>query len=278
MHHPATTGTLISVTGPTANSPHLSELHTAGILGYGHFGRALGLLLARSGSPHFAHDPNPSAAAAIPEESRVSSIPDLAARARTLVLCVPIPALAPALAAIRPHLSHDHFVMDVGSVKLQPSADLGSALGDAVPWCATHPLFGPAALERNERPFRVIICPNQHHPTAAARAAAFFHAIDCETTEQTPDEHDRLMAETHALAFFVARAMLDLGLPPQPTHGGAESFVPPSFKAMAQTIDTVRSDAEHLFTVIQRANPHAAAARERLLQALRRIDETLRRE
>ncbi|MCC6320218.1 MAG: prephenate dehydrogenase [Phycisphaerales bacterium] len=240
-----------------------------GILGFGHFGRAIAALAEAQGLPYFAHDPDPATAFTIPTGRAAVSPEELARQARTLILCIPIPALAPTLAALRPHLSADHFILDVGSVKVQPAAEMARILGSDIPWCATHPLFGPAALARGERPLRAIICPNDQHPAAARRAAALYRTLGCETTELSPDDHDRLMADTHALAFFVARAMLDLGLPPD------SAFVPPSFHAMAQTIDTVRADATHLFDIIQQANPHAAVARERLLEALKQIHAQL---
>lgn len=76
------------------------------------------------------------------------------------------------------------------------------------------------------------------------------------------------MASTHALAFFVAKGMLELGL-------GDLDIVPPSFRAMAATIDSVRADAGHLFLPIQNQNPFSAEARERLLDALARIHREL---
>ena len=49
------------------------------------------------------------------------------------------------------------------------------------------------------------------------------------------------MAWTHALAFFVAKGMIDAGA------GMEVPFAPPSFQAIARTIEIVRSDAGHLF-------------------------------
>ena len=52
-------------------------------------------------------------------------------------------------------------------------------------------------------------------------------------------------------------------------------YAPPSFKAMAATLDAVRGDAGHLFFTIQHDNPFAAEARARLLAALQSIEEAL---
>ena len=77
------------------------------------------------------------------------------------------------------------------------------------------------------------------------------------------------MAHTHALTFFVAKGMLDAGA------GMDVPFAPPSFQAISRTIETVRSDAGHLFAAIQRENPFAGEARRQLLEALVQIDQAL---
>ena len=101
----------------------------------------------------------------------------------------------------------------------------------------------------------MVLCPSPLHPAAARRARAFYEQIGCEVIEQTPEGHDRVMAYTHALTFFVAKGMLDAGA------GEAVPFAPPSFHAISRTIEAVRADAGHLFRAIQGENPYAAEAR-----------------
>jgi prephenate dehydrogenase len=115
----------------------------------------------------------------------------------------------------------------------------------------------------------VVICPNPLHPEAAPRARRFYERLGCEVIEQTPESHDRVMAHTHALTFFVAKGMIDAGA------GIDVPFAPASFKALARTIEVVRSDAGHLFAAIQRENPFASEARRHLLEALGEIHEEL---
>jgi prephenate dehydrogenase len=232
------------------------------ILGHGRFGRALGGLLSDAELPYRALDPaNPPA-----ENVRANSIAELVDGAELIVVAVPVPAIGRAVEQLRPALNPQQLVIDVGSVKLGPDAALRKALGSAIPWAATHPLFGPASLARGERPLRVVVCPNELHPDSASRAAAFYQRIGCEVMQLDPDSHDRAMADTHALAFFVAKALIDLGVEEHP-------FAPPSFQAMARTIDAVRADAGHLFHAIETENEYAANSRRRLIDALENLDE-----
>ncbi len=183
---------------------------------------------------------------------RVDSLAELVRGAGEVVLAVPVAAIAEATRALRPHLDHNQLVVDVASVKHGPVRDLTETLGRDVPWVATHPLFGPTSIALGERPLVAVVCPNPLHPTAALRARSFFASLGCEVVEEDAIGHDRAMAATHALAFFVAKGLIDV------RAGEGAAFVPPSFRAMAGMIGAVRSDASHLFATIQNDNPFAA--------------------
>src|SRR5262249_42835666 len=159
------------------------------------------------------------------------SVEDLVRGADFVGIAVPVPRIGEAVAAVRPHLAQGQIVFDVGSVKVEPSAAMAALLGREFPWVATHPLFGPVSLFPGERPQRAVVCPNALHPGAAAAVAALFRRIGCEVIEQDADAHDRAMAMTHALAFFVAKGMIDVGVPTDLV------WAPPSFQAIARTIE-----------------------------------------
>jgi prephenate dehydrogenase len=235
------------------------------ILGFGRFGRALAGLVEAAGDTVSAWDPD----AEIPDARRAVSIEALIAGADIVVVAVPVSAIPEALAQIAPFVTPAQLVMDVGSVKVHPVEALESAFGARIPWVGTHPLFGPLSLALAERPIRVVVCPTAAHPEAAARARAFFERLGCEVIEQDAREHDRLMARTHALTFFVAKGLIDAGA------SAPVAFAPASFQGILRTIEAVRSDAGHLFRTIQLENPYAADARQSLLDALQKVDQAL---
>ncbi|HEX8777648.1 MAG TPA: hypothetical protein VF738_05970 [Rhodanobacter sp.] len=70
------------------------------------------------------------------------------------------------------------------------------------------------------------------------------------------------MAKTHALALFIARAWVKMGVCDD------LSVAPPSFLGLVNMLAAVRGDAGHLFAAIQRENPYAEAARAELLEHL----------
>lgn len=240
-------------------------MSTIAFLGYGRFGAALVGLFREAGDRVRAFDPH----ASIPEEARASSPADLVREADFVVIAVPVPRMAEAVELVRPHLLPRQIVFDVGSVKVTPVSVLAAALGRAVPWVGTHPLFGPVSLLRGERPLRAVVCPNPIHPEAVAAVSALLSRIGCQVLDQDADAHDRAMAYTHALAFFVAKGMMDAGAPEDLV------YAPPSFQAIARTIASVRADAGHLYAALHRENPYAGEARRALLDALAAADQRL---
>ncbi len=238
-------------------------MHIA-LIGYGRFGRAFAGLIVRAGHTFTAYDPGAESAMAPTLEAAVDG-------AQLVVVAVPIGVMGPVLTELRPALNPAQLVIDVASVKVEPIQAMERALGGDIPWIGTHPLFGPASLSRGERPLEVVVCPNPVHPDAATQARTFLESIECQVVETDADTHDRLMARTHALAFFLAKGLLALDT----DADEAVPFSPPSYKAMNRTVETVRWDAGHLFAAIQLENPHAAAARRAFIDALQNIDDEL---
>lgn len=242
-----------------------AALPRVAVLGYGRFGKAFAELLLQAGHPVQVFDPH----ATVPAELAAPSLVAATADASWIVLAMPVPHLRAALPALRPLLHAGQTVFDVGSVKLHPCALMDELLGTDIPHLGTHPLFGPLSLARGDRPRRVVLCPAAAHPQAAARAGELFRALDCEVIVQDPASHDRAMAGTHALAFFIAKGLIGMGV----DEGMA--MAPPSFQGLQRMLEAVRGDAGHLFGAIQRENPYAAEARESLLRELERIHRQL---
>jgi prephenate dehydrogenase len=238
---------------------------TVGIVGFGRFGRSLAELMAESGIGVHAYDPF----APVPAPFAAASLGALIRASQMVVLAVPVPALEDVVIAASPFLAGHQVVLDVASVKVRPTELFDRHLAGRVPWAATHPLFGPASIARRERPLRVVVCPNHRHPSAVDAATRLYTRLGCQVRLQEAEAHDREMARTHALGFLIAKAFMDLGI------GSEPESVPPSFRGISATIESVREDAGHLFTAILRDNPFSAGARRDFLDALTHLDAGL---
>ena len=140
------------------------------LIGYGRFGRAFAELVMDAGFALKVIDPHAEIEAALRADDPRRTLGE----ADVVVLASPVAAMPTALAEYAPHVAPTSLVLDVGSVKVLPARAMAAALGQRVPWVATHPLFGPVSLAMAERPLRVVVCPNPHHPEAPVRARRFY--------------------------------------------------------------------------------------------------------
>lgn len=240
------------------------------LVGCGRFGRAFAALALSRGLALRAFDPDEDAALQLhaeePAAERAGSLAEAVADVDVVVLAVPVGALADALTALAPHLAPRQLVVDVSSVKLGPVATLTAALGARVPWVATHPLFGPTSVKEEGRVPKVIVCPQPLHPGAASRARALYEGLGCTVVEMDAAAHDVLMAETQAVAFFVGEGLRDAGF------GGTSAWGPPSAESLCRLAGGATAEGGHVRDAILGQNPHAAAARTRLLGALASLE------
>ncbi len=243
----------------------LANLQIA-IIGYGRFGQALGQCLQGAGAKLRAYDPSQTLASEIAAASLVQAVQG----AQIIILANPVAKTSAILREVRPHLQSQQLVMDVGSVKSGPAALMQEICGKQIPWVATHPLFGPTSLAMGEQPLRVVVCPNAMHPQACKQATLLYQELGCEVIHQDVETHDQHMAQTHALAYFVAKGFLDAGIELD------SPLAPPSAQAIARTVEAVQEDAAHLFASLHRHNPYAEVARQKLLDALSTVDQALR--
>ena len=242
-----------------------------GIIGYGRFGRALGALVAKCAADADVRFFDPDADAPHGAGAkRVASLGELARSSDVVVVAPPVEVMRAVFAELAREvttLPAAPLVMDVGSVKLRPAKAMAAAFPKGAPVIGTHPLFGPASLAEGA-PLTTVLCPADDEAVTAA-AEAFWRALGCTTLRVTAEEHDRVMARTHALAFFFAKGLLDAGL------ADKTAFAPPSFAMLARSVESVRADAGHLFRTIEMENPFAAEARSALLAALAKADASL---
>ena len=232
----------------------LRTVSTVGIMGFGAFGR----LMARHLQPHVAlriHDPH---AAPAPDAAGRGLLPATVAEVAAcdiVILAVPVPAIAEAVAALRPHLHGRVVVLDVCSVKIGPARALLEGLPAPIGIVGTHPLFGPQSARNGLAGLKIALCPIRGGATP--RIAAFLrHVLKLEVIVTTPDAHDREVAMVQGLTHLIAKILVRMEpLPRRMTTA--------SFDLLMQATEMVRYDAPNVFMAIERANPHAKAVRDR---------------
>ncbi len=194
-------------------------------------------------------------------------------KASTVVIfAVPIRALAAALRFYEPFIPDGCLVMDVCSIKVWPAAKLKEAFRKRkkVNLVATHPLFGPKSAPDNCRGQRIAVCNIKCRATIfRERLLPIVEKLGLCMIQCDPHEHDRQVAESQALNHFLGR--------------GAEAYgmrqVEMSTKTHTLFMEIVRiivaGNPQELFEDMTVFNPYARSAREKFMERLSFVDQSL---
>lgn len=147
------------------------------------------------------------------------------AKAELVVLCVPVGAMADALAACKPGLKIGAIVTDVGSVKQAVVDALAAVLPTYVYFVPGHPLAGTehsgpdagfASLFHNRWQILTPLPGDEREAYAAAvdQVEAFWRALGAQVERMDPARHDVVLAVTshlpHLIAFNIVAMAEDL--------------------------------------------------------------------
>lgn len=188
-------------------------------------------------------------------------------RADIVVLAVPLTSLEATLGELRPHLRPESLVIDVCSVKVGPEKLYAKYLSGHANLLMTHPLFGPQSAATGTRGHRLVVTKAMGEQ--AVKVLAFCEErLGLDITHMSAQDHDKIMARVHALTFFVARGLSDMGLQD-------EIFMTPSYKMLMDLVRLDHSHSQELFRTIEQGNPYAKGERERLLSHFSEIEASL---
>lgn len=225
---------------------------SVGILGCGRFGAFLASRLSRDFEV-VVTDLRDRRDAARSAGARWGTLEEVA-RCAWVVLAVPIGELRRALAGLAPLLRPGSAVVEVCSVKSLPSRWLGELVPSGVGAVATHPLFGPDSARRTWRGLPLVVCPLPGKEAEARRLAAYGRLRGLRVVRLDPADHDRAMARTQALTFFLSRTLGRLDLPDPAGPVGT-----PSYRRLCAALESVSRDTDELYRDLVRFNPHAGA-------------------
>ncbi|SFT93144.1 prephenate dehydrogenase/arogenate dehydrogenase family protein [Sedimentitalea nanhaiensis] len=239
---------------------------TLGIIGFGAFGQLIGLHL-HAYFELIAYDPSPIPAD-VAAEFGVSSGPlNVVSQSDIVVIASPVATFERVVTSIAAVCRPGAIIVDVGSVKTQPSEIMKRLLPDDVNIIATHPLFGPQSAKDGVRGLKIAICPIQGK--LHSRFAAFLRKeLGLEVIITTPDEHDRDAAIVQGLTHLIAKVLLSME--PLPSRMTTKSF-----DLLSEGISMVQNDAPEVFEAIEKANPYAEDVRRRFFNLAAKLNAEL---
>lgn len=230
---------------------------TIGIIGLGSFGQFAARVLANQ--PDTTIIGFDAAGKDAPEYIQLADLATVA-RADYVVLAVPLEAYGAVLPQLRDMLAPESLLIDICSVKTLPEQAIRRELPDHQNLLFSHPLFGPQSAPDGNVSGKQFIVTGQVGERAAEAVQWCRDQLGVQVTTLTAEEHDRHMAQVHALTFFVARGLNQAGVAPGP-------FDTPSFGMLLDLVRFDQTHSEELFRTIQKGNPYASEYCDKLVAA-----------
>ena len=235
-------------------------MSSVGIYGYGRFGKVLEKILANK-YPVTVYDTNPSKKVPVNFVAEKELL-----QQKTLFIAVPINQFESVIQSISPKLLPETTIFDVCSIKLYPVNVMKKYLSENIGIIATHPLFGPDSIDSKER-LNFMMHPVRDVAHCYNEWKRFF-AEKFNIVEITPDEHDRLAAESQGIVHFIARFLQEAQLHKTPidTMG---------YKQLLKLVENNCNDTWELFSDLQNFNPYSKAMIARLKKAFDTVKSKL---
>jgi len=241
-------------------------VESIGILGYGRFGKVLASLLTEQYAVN-VYDPKLSGNDHDDLDVDVHFVSEEALlKEKTIFIATPINQFETVIQSIAPRLSPESTILDVCSIKLYPVKIMQKYLKKSIGIISTHPLFGPDSIDSTQS-LNFMMYPVRDTQHCYDQWKRFF-AKQFTIVEITPDEHDRMAAESQGVVHFVARFLNEAKLHKTPidTMG---------FKQLLGLVKNNCNDTWELFHDLQSYNPYSKAMITRLEQAFDAVKSKL---
>jgi prephenate dehydrogenase len=182
-------------------------------------------------------------------DSEISNT-EVARRARIVFVCVPIGATQAVLEQIEPHLTTEHLLVDLTSVKT-PFLEILARLPSEV--LSLHPMFAPTVGSGHGQSCVSCAIRSGHR---SRHVTSWFSARGVRMIPMEPGEHDRMMAVvqglTHFQAISAAHCMMRLGFNVQESV----TVSSPVYRLRLAMIGRILGHDPRLYAEIQTYNPH----------------------
>jgi prephenate dehydrogenase len=240
------------------------------IIGFGRFGRTLYKLLKDDFTVilYDRSDIKPDGAE-LAEDTRIAKSPGEIYGSDVIFYAVPISQFEPVIAAHKPYFEPRHLLIDVLSVKLHPAKVFNKYLGESrTQALLTHPLFGPDSSIRGFEGLSIILDKFKANDTAYEYWKGYFGSKKLRVIEMTPDEHDKMAANSQGLTHFLGRLLEEYKL-----EGSSIDTL--GTKKLMEIKDQTCSDSWQLFNDLQHYNPYTKKMRLKLGAAYDKLYDKL---
>ena len=238
-------------------------MNSIGIIGFGRFGKVLANILQK-GFAIKTYDPKPIGEFPSVEFTDLESI----LKEKVIFVAVPIRHFESLVKKISPHLSEGTTIIDVCSVKTHPAKIMENNLPENIGIIATHPMFGPDSFISNNR-LKMMMNNTRDAHDQFNFWRQFFTDQGIHVMEMSPDQHDRMAAQTQGVTHFLGRMLKEYGI-------RKTTIDTQGFRDLLDLVDQTCNDTWELYTDLQLYNPYTDDMIDKLKLATAFLDNRLK--
>ncbi len=193
-----------------------------------------------------------------------------------IIISVPISTTSKVIKEIAKSVNPESLVVDVTSVKVEPSNLMKNLLNDDVEFIPTHPVFGPRTTNLEGQV--VVLTPisqKQKEGKWYQKVLSFLNDRKVRIIEASPEEHDDMMAVVQVLTHFsyisTASAIKKLGINIKDTR----KFASPIYNLMVDMISRIVSQNPFLTYSIQLENQNGEKVRQTFADSVLELKKVL---
>ena len=186
---------------------------------------------------------------------------------KVIFIAVPIRSFKSLIQLIAPKLRNDTTLIDVCSVKTYPVQVMKENLNKNIGIIATHPMFGPDSFQTNNKlkmMMNKVNDPNNQFDVWKE----FFENQRIKIIEMSPDDHDKMAAQSQGVTHFLGRMLKQFGI-------DKTSIDTQGFKDLLDLVDQTCNDTWELYTDLQLFNPYTMDVISRLKSSTEQLHQQL---
>lgn len=189
-----------------------------------------------------------------------------------LVISVPINNTSDVIREVAPFMKEGSVMVDVTSIKEEPSKTMAEVLPDNVEYVPTHPIFGPRTTELDNQ---VIVLTAERKGEWYEKIYNYLESKNMRVIETTAEKHDYMMGIVQVLTHFsfisTASAIEKLKINISET----EDYESPIYNLMIDMIARIVSQNPYLTYYIQSMNNNGDKIRNTFAEAVLELRDAI---
>ena len=197
---------------------------------------------------------------------------EAASKAEIVIAAVPIDVSSKIIMEVAPHLKEGSLLMDVTSVKEEPSRVMEEFIPDGVEFIPTHPMFGPRIKSLEGQ---VVVLTPLDKGKWYEKVIKFLESENTRVIETTPQIHDQMMSIVQGLTHFtyisiavtLERFQVDVKM--------SRKFASPVYSLMLDMIARIVSQNPYMYYSIQTQNHYVAEVHKQFSSTIDELNDIL---